>query len=65
VTTPANQPAFIHCASGNRAAALWLVKRVEVDHWDVERASAEAAALGLTKPALKAFALDHVQRQKQ
>jgi len=63
VTTPANQPAFIHCASGNRAATLWLVKRVVVDKWDVERASAEATALGLTSGALKAFALEQIQRQ--
>jgi uncharacterized protein (TIGR01244 family) len=63
VTTPANQPAFIHCASGNRAAALWLIKRVVVDKWDVERASAEATALGLTNPSLKAYALEQIQRQ--
>ena len=65
VTNPRNQPAFIHCASANRAAALWLIKRVEVDKWDVERASAEAAALGLTNPALKTFALDHIHAQKK
>src|ERR1051325_3451539 len=23
ITTPGNEPAFIHCASGNRAAAMW------------------------------------------
>lgn len=61
VTDPGNQPAFIHCASGNRAAALWLIKRVEVDKWDVDRATAEATALGLTNPALKTFALDQIQ----
>jgi uncharacterized protein (TIGR01244 family) len=60
VTEPANQPAFIHCASANRAAALWLIKRVEVDKWDVDRAATEAAALGLTNPALKTFALDYI-----
>src|SRR5207244_1284616 len=38
VTDSANQPAFIHCASGNRAATLWLIKRVQVDKWDVNRA---------------------------
>jgi uncharacterized protein (TIGR01244 family) len=65
VTNPANQPAFIHCASANRAAALWFIKRVEVDKWDVDRASAEAAALGLTSPTLKTFALDHIQAQKK
>jgi len=65
VTARQNQPAFIHCASGNRAAALWLIKRVEVDKWDVDRASAEAAALGLTSPALKTFALDQIQTRKK
>jgi uncharacterized protein (TIGR01244 family) len=56
----ANQPAFIHCASGNRAAALWMVKRILVDKWDIERASEEATQLGLTSSALKTFALDYV-----
>ena len=66
VTDPGNQPAFIHCASGNRAAALWLIKRVEVDRWTVDRANEEATALGLTSSALKAFALDQIQaRAKQ
>jgi uncharacterized protein (TIGR01244 family) len=64
VTDPANQPAFIHCASANRAAALWLIKRVEVDKWDVDRAVEEASALGLTNPSLKAFALDHIATHK-
>jgi len=63
VTDTANQPAFIHCASANRAAALWMVKRLVVDKWDVERASAEAAALGLTNPKLKAFAIEQAQKR--
>jgi len=63
ITDKANQPAFIHCASANRAAALWLVKRIAVDKWDVERASTEAAALGLTNPALKAFAIEQAEKR--
>jgi len=63
VTDKANQPAFIHCASANRAAALWMVKRIAVDKWDVERASTEAAALGLTNPALKQFAIEQAQKR--
>jgi uncharacterized protein (TIGR01244 family) len=63
VTDKANQPAFIHCASANRAAALWMVKRIAVDKWDVERASTEAAGLGLTNPALKAFAIEQAQKR--
>ena len=61
ITQPGNQPAFIHCASGNRAAGMWLVKRVLVDKWDVEKASAEAASLGLTNATLKTFMLDYIK----
>ena len=64
VTAPANQPAFVHCASGNRASAMWMIKRMLVDKWDEDRAGTEAAALGLTKPALKAFALNYVQTHR-
>lgn len=59
VGDPANQPVFVHCASGNRAAAFWMIKRLLVDHWDVDRASTEAAALGLTNAGLKTFATDY------
>jgi uncharacterized protein (TIGR01244 family) len=62
---PKNQPAFVHCASGNRAAAMWMVKRMQVDHWDADRATTEASALGLTSSALKTFALDYVQAHKR
>ena len=65
ITEPGNQPAFIHCASGNRAAAMWLIKRVLIDKWDNDRAMEEAAQLGLTSPALKTFALDYIQAHKK
>ena len=65
VTDPRNQPAFVHCASANRAAAMWMIKRMQLDKWDAERAGAEAAALGLTNGALKTFALDYVAAHKQ
>jgi uncharacterized protein (TIGR01244 family) len=65
VTDPSNTPAFIHCASGNRAAALWMIKRVLVDKWDNDRAIEEATALGLTSPALKTFALDYIQSHRK
>jgi protein tyrosine phosphatase (PTP) superfamily phosphohydrolase (DUF442 family) len=64
VTDSANQPAFIHCASGNRAATLWLIKRVQVDKWDVNRAVTEAEALGMSSAAMKTFALDYIQNHK-
>src|SRR5215467_11856155 len=59
-----NEPAFIHCASGNRASAFWLIKRVLVDKWDIDRASAEAADLGLTNQGLKTFALEYIAKHK-
>lgn len=65
VTAKENDPAFIHCHSGNRAAALWMVKRMVVDHWDADRASEEATALGLTSPALKQFAIDYARTHKR
>jgi uncharacterized protein (TIGR01244 family) len=65
ITTKGSEPAFIHCAGGNRAAAMWLVKRLAVDHWDTDRATVEATALGLTSPALKQFAFDYAQTHKR
>jgi uncharacterized protein (TIGR01244 family) len=65
ITTKDNQPAFVHCASGNRAAAMWMIKRLAVDHWDVDRASTEAAALGLTNQGLKKFAVDYAETHKR
>jgi len=65
ITQSGNQPSFIHCASGNRAAAMWMVKRVLVDKWDLERAGAEAAGLGLSNPTLKAFMLAYIESHKK
>jgi uncharacterized protein (TIGR01244 family) len=65
ITTKGNEPAFIQCASGNRAAAMWMIKRLAVDHWETDKAFDEAAALGLTSPALKQFAIDYAQTHKR
>ena len=61
ISAPENNPAFIHCGSGNRASALWMIKRMVIDRWDVDRAFTEASALGLSSPALKQFAIDYAQ----
>lgn len=61
VTAPQNQPAFVHCAAGGRAASLWMIKRIKVDHWEQQKAIDEAVALGLTNERLKTFALDWVK----
>jgi uncharacterized protein (TIGR01244 family) len=60
VADPANQPMYIHCASANRVGAMWFIKRVKLDGWDVERAMKEAEGIGLRAPNLKEFALTYV-----
>src|SRR5262245_24361850 len=65
ITTAGNQPALIHCASGNRASALWFIKRVIVDKWDTDRAMAEATELGAMSQTMKTFAVDYVQTHKK
>jgi uncharacterized protein (TIGR01244 family) len=65
IADPANQPAFIHCASGNRAAAMWMVKRVRADGWGVAQAGEEAAALGLTNSGLRQFVLDYLKSHER
>jgi len=59
-----NQPAFIYDASGSRAAAILMIKRMLVDGWPEDRAYNEAVSIGLSSPSLKAFALDYVARHK-
>ncbi|MCC7241284.1 MAG: hypothetical protein IT180_05120 [Acidobacteria bacterium] len=62
----ANQPVFIHCASGSRVGALWLVKRVLQDGWSIEEATTEAKLIGLSTPGLEKFALEYIaSHQKQ
>ena len=65
ITVKGSEPAFIHCAGGGRAATMWFIKRIVVDHWDVDRASQEATALGMNNPALKQFAIDYAQTHKR
>ena len=65
ITAKGSEPAFIHCAGGGRAATMWFIKRMVVDHWDVERAAKEATALGMTNPGLKQFAIDYAQTHKR
>lgn len=55
------EPAFIHCFAGGRAATMWFIKRLVVDHWEEARAEKEAAALGMTSAALRDFAIAYAQ----
>jgi uncharacterized protein (TIGR01244 family) len=65
ITTPGAEPAFIHCGGGNRAATMWLIKRLVVDGWDQERAVKEAAALGQTSEALRTWAIEYAATRKK
>ena len=65
ITAKGTEPAFIHCSRGGRAATMWFIKRMVIDHWDVERAAKEATALGMTSPTLKQFAIDYAQAHKR
>jgi uncharacterized protein (TIGR01244 family) len=65
ITSAGAEPAFIHCAGGNRAATMWLIKRLVVDRWDVDRAVKEAATLGQTSEALRQFAVSYADSRKR
>ena len=58
---PEIYPVFIHCATANRASALWMMRRVLRDGWTLEEAEKEAAQNGLTSAALRTFARDYVE----
>ena len=64
ITTKGAEPAFIHCAGGNRAATMWLIKRIAIDKWDVEKAVKEAEALGQTNQDLRKWAVEYAQSRK-
>lgn len=64
IRTPGAEPAFIHCSGGNRAATMWLIKRIAVDGWEVERAVKEAEALGQTSQSLRQFAIDFALKNR-
>lgn len=65
ITKQGYQPAFIHCAGGGRAAAMWMIKRLVIDKWDAAKAGAEAEALGLANERLKRFALEYARTRTQ
>ncbi len=60
-----NQPVYVHCASAQRVGSMWLVKRVLQDNYSIEKATTEAKAIGLSNPALEAFALKYIADHKK
>jgi uncharacterized protein (TIGR01244 family) len=65
ITGKETEPAFIHCAGGNRAATMWFIKRLVVDHWDEDRAWKEASALGMTSQPLREFGVHYAETHKR
>jgi uncharacterized protein (TIGR01244 family) len=61
IAKPGAQPAYIHCAGGGRAAAVWLIKRVLVDKWDLAKATKEAEDLGLAAAVVREYALSYIK----
>jgi hypothetical protein len=44
---------------------MWMIKRLVVDHWDTDRATLEAKALGMTSTTLQQFAVSYAQSHKR
>jgi len=65
VSRPENQPVFIHCGSGERAATFWMIKRVIQDGWSVDDAMKEAEGIGLDMQSLKDFALQYIKDHRR
>src|SRR5512132_1078399 len=55
-------PAFVHCGTGNRVAALWMIHRVVLDGWNFADAEYEAKLVGLKSENLREFAYDYACR---
>ena len=61
VADRSNQPVYIHCGSANRVGSFWMIKRALQDEWPVEKAQAEAQAIGLTSQGLTTFATEYIK----
>ena len=64
VSNKSNQPAYIHCGGGGRAASMWMIKRALKDGWTTDRAAEEANAIAMLSPALKTFATNYISAHK-
>jgi uncharacterized protein (TIGR01244 family) len=64
VADPSNQPVYIHCGSASRVGGVWMIKRALRDKWPLDKALAEAQAIGLNNPGLQAFATEYINAHK-
>lgn len=60
-----NGPVFIHCASGPRVGALWMIRRVLRDGWEYNKALEEANRIGLSQAPLIEFAKQYIDKKKK
>lgn len=65
IAKPGNQPAFIHCAGGGRAAGMWYAKRALVDGLDNKHALDEATRLGLSEGPLQTFMTGYINAHRK
>ena len=61
----ANQPLYIHCNSGTRAAALWMIGRVPKDGSEPDTASKEAEAIAAKPEDAIAFAMAYLASREE
>ena len=59
---PGIYPVYIHCGSGNRAAALWMIRRVLREGWQLGLAMTEAQKAGLKSEEMRDFVFGYIQR---
>ena len=58
---PENLPVFIHCGSASRVGGFWMIRRVLVDGWSIEKA--EALRVGMRSQTVKDFAHSYIARR--
>ena len=59
-----NQPVYIHCHSASRAAALWMISRVQKDGWAFDDAANEAKLIAEKPEESIAFAKAYLKKSK-
>lgn len=59
-----NQPVYIHCHSATRAAALWMISRVQKDGWTLDDAANEAKLIAEKPDESIGFASAYLKKSK-
>jgi uncharacterized protein (TIGR01244 family) len=65
VANKANQPVYVHCGSASRVGGVWLIKRVLLDGWAIDKATEEAKFIGLRSETMEKFALDYIASHRK